>query len=200
MLKQSTIHRPKKKKKRILPLHKKLTQKQVDLYLKCKTIKHLEKYENIFRNQVSGLTIIIIKKPIKNRKNHLYCSLYFYIYSQFSIIRFCLLYKKENLINWTSTELKKILLWKTSLRRMIRQAIDQEKIFADNISDKEQLLEQIKSSPKSTEKKKRNQNKQAIQLKNGPKKGTYILLKNIQMENMHIKICSTKLAIKRNAN
>ena len=78
---------------------------------------------------------------------------------------------------------------------MRRQAMDQEKIFADNISDKEQLLEYTKSSPKSIEKK-RHQNKQAIQLKNGPKKGAYILLKNIQMENMHIKICSTKLAIR----
>ena len=37
---------------------------------------------------------------------------------------------------------------------MRRQAMDQEKIFADNISDKEQLLEYTKSSPKSIEKKK----------------------------------------------
>ena len=42
---------------------------------------------------------------------------------------------------------------------MIRPAMDQEKIFADNISDKEQLLEQIKSSPKSIEKKDTKTNK-----------------------------------------
>ena len=38
--------------------------------------------------------------------------------------------------------------------------------------------------------------KQTIQLKNGQKIGTYILLKSIQMASTHIKICSTKLAIR----
>ena len=86
------------------------------------------------------------------------------------------------------------MLWKTSFDKDEKTSYG---LGENNISDKEQLLEYIKSSPKSIEKNKKDTkiNKQS-NLKNGPKKGTHILLKNIQMENMHIKICSTKLAIR----
>lgn len=58
------------------------------------------------------------------------------------------------------------------------------------MSDKGQLFRTYKELSKVNSKKQNNA------IKNGQKTGTYILLKNIQMANVHIKICSTKLAIR----
>ena len=82
------------------------------------------------------------------------------------------------------TEIKNFCSVKAHVKKMKRQTTDQEKIFANHISNKGLISRLYKALLKF------NSKKETIQLENEQKMNRHLTEEGIQMKNKHMKRCS----------
>ena len=99
------------------------------------------------------------------------------------------IHKKEKLINWTSSILKSLALQRPRWRRWKRE-LQTQKIFTSHISDKRLVSRIYKELSKL------NSKNTSTQIRKWAKDMKNQSTKYIQMAKMHMKRCSTSLAIR----